>query len=247
MLATNNIQNKCYVCKICNFDHEIPAQGFFKCKAIADLINQNSHLTEDQKKIKDMLQSFQETIKKLNGFTADPSNYLYDYIAELKRLVDLQREEFKKQVDDISLKIIEQIDKLYKEVKESLEKLDKSEMKVDFDKFNKVIKYSEEYIRMRTFDEKKLKELVDKMYPKERQSIAIWVNPSQYGSIPDVELYLVEMRPQITIYVLMTNQIHVMVAVAAQILGDSYAHPLYKRGSFEAQFFLAGSPFFFHQ
>ena len=169
-MLTNNVLNKCYICKLCNFEHEIPTHGFIKNKIVAEMINESNHLTKDQKKIKDMLEGFQENIKKLKGIIADPSNYLYDYMAELKRLVDLQREELKKQVDEICLKIIEEIDRLYKEAKECLDKLDKKDMKVDFEKYNKIVKYSEEYIRLREYDEKKMQDVVERAEKMNKES-----------------------------------------------------------------------------
>ena len=44
-----------------HFEHNIPAEGFFNNKAIAVMINQNSHLTEEQARIRNILEQFDVT------------------------------------------------------------------------------------------------------------------------------------------------------------------------------------------
>jgi len=57
------------------------------------------------------LEEVRDTVTELESIAMDPENYLFGYFFEIKRLVDLRREELKNNIDDYSNEIIEVIER----------------------------------------------------------------------------------------------------------------------------------------
>ena len=104
-----------FVCELCEDDHVVPANGFAlnkKFKSALDIkLNEfkiGHGMFNDCKKA---LEEVRDTVTELESIAMDPENYLFGYFSEIKRLVDLRREELKNNIDDYSNEIIEVIER----------------------------------------------------------------------------------------------------------------------------------------
>ena len=159
ILDVKNVKNGKYNCKICNGSHEVPLDNFIINRDLNKFFQDDSHLPDKQKKVKDLYVEFEATVNSLKKMLENPSNYLHDYTSELKRQVDLQREELKAKIDEMALDIISKIDNLYEECKKDIDKFEKIDI-IQFD--NDLLNYKD-YHRLAYIDDKALKRVVDEL------------------------------------------------------------------------------------
>jgi WD40 repeat protein len=159
ILNENNIKNGRFNCKMCNNSHEVPLDGFIINRNLNKFFDDDSHLPDKQKQVKNLYAEFETTINNLKKLIENPSNYLHDYTSELKRQVDLHREELKAKIDDIALDIISKIDNLMEECKKDLDKFER----IDIAQFENDLLTYKDYHRMAYIDEKKLQNIVDEL------------------------------------------------------------------------------------
>ncbi len=57
----------------------------------------------------DILEDIQRRLREIDVILADPDSYVYDYFEEIKRQVDLRRENLKQEIDEYSDEIIQTI------------------------------------------------------------------------------------------------------------------------------------------
>lgn len=107
-------ENK-WLCLICNRVHAEPDNGFqineFISKLLEMGINQIK-LSPTHEFCKNTLEDLDEHMKILEIFASDPDNYVYSYFEELKRKVDLRRENLKQEIDEYSAAKIKEINQL---------------------------------------------------------------------------------------------------------------------------------------
>ena len=159
LLDETNIKDGKYVCKMCNSLHEIHPECFILRSDINDLLESNSHLPEKQIEVKELYLEFSKTVKDLNKIVNEPSSYLNDFISDLKRKVDLQREELKLKIDEIALDLINKIDKLDEECRRDINKYDKEDITL----FNQNLLNYKDCHRIAFIDEDKLFNLEDEL------------------------------------------------------------------------------------
>ena len=153
-------------CQLCEEKHYIPENGFFVNKRIQNGLNiklNSLKLNSVYDKFKREITDAKNNIQKLENLQKYPENYIFEYFEELKRQVDLRREELKLKLDNCSDEIIQSIEitkedciKLSKETKRYSTEIQQSN-----EKLTKLID------RFDTFDidEKKFEEI--------RQSLSI--------------------------------------------------------------------------
>jgi len=153
-------------CQLCEEKHYIPENGFFVNKRIQNGLNiklNSLKLNSVYDKCKREITDAKNNIQKLENLQKYPENYIFEYFEELKRQVDLRREELKLKLDNCSDEIIQSIEitkedciKLSKETKRYSTEIQQSN-----EKLTKLID------RFDTFDidEKKFEEI--------RQSLSI--------------------------------------------------------------------------
>ena len=160
LLQINNIENEKFNCKMCKKQHDIDKENFIIHQDMVEFLKENSHLNDKQKEIKKLFEQFEITVNNLNRIVDNPLNYLHDYITDLKRKVDLQREELKSKIDEIALDIIQKIDNLNEECKKEIDNL---EEKIDIEKYNRDLIDFKLYPRMAHIDEDKLADILEKL------------------------------------------------------------------------------------
>jgi len=107
-----NGENK-YKCELCNEDHIVPEKGFAVNKHIQnglDIQFNKLKLNPVFDECKLEIEAAREHLSKIETLDKDPENYIYEYFADIKRQVDLRREESKHKIDTCSEEIIQSIE-----------------------------------------------------------------------------------------------------------------------------------------
>jgi DNA repair ATPase RecN len=131
-----------FLCKLCGDKHSIPENGFAINKRIQDGLNikfNTLKLNPVYEECKKEINEAKDKIQKIENLEKDPENCIFEYFGELKRQVDLRREELKLKLDNCSDEIIQSIEsteencinlskeskRLSREIEESNEELTK--------------------------------------------------------------------------------------------------------------------------
>jgi hypothetical protein len=102
-----NSSNK-FTCPFCNEEN---ADGHFKAnKLIEELISRKLHQFKINQNNERVFSSLKTEIQNLETILKDPENYIYEEINELKRQVDLDRENLKYQIDTLAGGLIQQLE-----------------------------------------------------------------------------------------------------------------------------------------
>ena len=119
-----------FKCSSCKKNHDL-FKEYETNISLLDLIAKHDLLVSEPHRIdlKESLEEIQDSLNKFNLLQNDPNNYIYESIGEQKRLVDLQREKLKLQIDEISDNLIQKLDEIKNK---SLEKM-KTIKKIDID------------------------------------------------------------------------------------------------------------------
>ena len=136
-LISNNSSNK-FTCPLCN--EENTKQNFSVNKLIQRLVQNELHKFEIDTEYKVVLKNLKKEIFDLETILKDPENIIYEEISELKRQVDLDREQLKSKIDELADDLIDQL--------ESFEKKFKSESKfnLDLERFNSLVSSSKQQL-----------------------------------------------------------------------------------------------------
>ena len=153
-LITNGSNEKStFICEICQEEHLIPKKGFMVNKRLQkqlrlelNALKVSPVFDECMKEIEDA----KENVVKIGLLEKNAENYIYDYFEDIKRQVDIRREDLKFKIDKYSDEIIKSVEmnqmnhiKLSKEINEirtnielSKEELNKSMLQFDNLEFN---------------------------------------------------------------------------------------------------------------
>ena len=100
-------------CAECYQKFDVPCKGFPANKIASDILEKELHLSDEEKTIKI---SIQETIQQLERLQfdlkqkhSDLERISVDHFSEVRRQIDFQREELKRKIDEIALKLLEQV------------------------------------------------------------------------------------------------------------------------------------------
>ncbi len=136
----NSMEENKFQCVLCQRQHVVPTEGFVINRRLQDALEielnkfKPSQAYEDCKKI---INDAKDYVAKIEALNKDPETYIYDYFEEIKRLVDLRREEIKLRVDSCSDEMIRSIENS----KENCVRLAKEgrRLKMDINKQKKVL------------------------------------------------------------------------------------------------------------
>ena len=155
-----------FECELCKEKHCIPEKGFAINRRIQNgldiklnSLKLNSVYEECKKKINEA----KYQIQKIEILEKDPENYVFEYFEELKRQVDLRREELKLRLDECSDQIIESIES----TKENYIKLSKESKRLS----TKIEESKEELTKL--IDRFDTFEIDEKKFEEIRQSLRI--------------------------------------------------------------------------
>ena len=119
------LQKENVSCMFC--DKALPKQEFHINKVLKNLIDRELHnLTIDQK-YEDVLEQLKKKISQIENMHDDPENAIYTKISELKRQVDLDRENAKLKIDQAADEIINKLDSYETELKAECHSISDSE------------------------------------------------------------------------------------------------------------------------
>ena len=122
-----SVKNGIIKCLKCDEDFDVPENGFRSNDMATNILAKELHLSEEEKTIKN---SIHEMIKKLEQLQyelkqkhTDLDRLNFDHFSEIRRKIDIQREELKAKIDEIGLKMIEQSKEIEKAYKSKMDKL----------------------------------------------------------------------------------------------------------------------------
>ena len=136
LIANDPNEKSTFICEICQEDHLIPKKGFMVNKRLQKQLRLELNALKvspvfDQcmKEIEDA----KENVIKIEFLEKNAENYIYDYFEDVKRQVDIRREDLKFKIDMYSDEIIKSVElnqtnliKLSKEANQLTTNIEKS-------------------------------------------------------------------------------------------------------------------------
>ena len=111
-LRDGTVKDRMIKCLECGENFGVPRSGFPLNERVVDILAKEDYLSDEEKEIKSVIQ---ELIHKLEHLQydvklkqKDMEVTSFDHFTEIRRQIDIQREELKKKIDEISLKLIDQ-------------------------------------------------------------------------------------------------------------------------------------------
>ena len=118
-------KNSLIKCMKCDKEFEVPESGFRSNEMANNIIEKELYLSDEEKTIKHAIENL---IQKLEGLKKDVKQKIFDlerthcdHFSEVRSQIDIQREELKAKIDEISLKMIDQVNDMEKEHKTKME------------------------------------------------------------------------------------------------------------------------------
>jgi hypothetical protein len=115
---------------MCNGRHTIPEEGFRVDHNTRNAMEAHQHLKESPKMhiLKSKLEEFEKLYTDLELVQTNPSDYVFEYVSELRRRLDLQKEELKQQIDQIHEELIKRVDDFEQSCKSEFKYLEKFDL-----------------------------------------------------------------------------------------------------------------------
>ena len=112
-LKDDTVKNGKITCLKCEAEFEMPKQGFDANKMCSIILENEFHLSEEEKTIKhaiqDLIQKLEKLQEDLKRKHSDLEQSYFHHFSEIRRKIDLHREEIKAKIDEIALKMIDQV------------------------------------------------------------------------------------------------------------------------------------------
>ena len=97
-------------CQTCDQEFQMPQAGFAINKIAANILAKELHLNDEEKLLKkcatDLIQRLEQLQEEFKSKQSDLERLSYDHFAEIRRNIDIQREELKSKMDEIAIKLI---------------------------------------------------------------------------------------------------------------------------------------------
>ena len=98
-------------CPECDQETDVPRNGFPINKMVSNILEKDLHLSDEEKILKYAIQTLIQQLDRLQSDLkqkhADLKQISFDHFSEVRRQIDLQREDLKRKIDDIALKMID--------------------------------------------------------------------------------------------------------------------------------------------
>ena len=130
-----------FVCEICQEEHFIPKNGFVVPNRLKELLNVELNKLEPSPMFDECrkeLEEAKDSVLKIEQLETNPESYIYDHFEDIKRQVDLRREDLKFKIDTYSDDIIKYIEttqtncmKMSKEIEKITHNIDKSKKELN--------------------------------------------------------------------------------------------------------------------
>jgi len=153
LLTNASNEKSILICGICQEEHLIPKKGFMVNNRLQKLLRLELNALKVSPVFDECIKEIEEAkenVVKIGLLEKNAENYIYDYFEDIKRQVDIRREDLKFKIDKYSDEIIKSVEmnqmnhiKLSKEINEirtnielSKEELNKSMLQFDNLEFN---------------------------------------------------------------------------------------------------------------
>ena len=111
-LTDGTAKNGSIRCTKCDKDFEVSESGFPIHELTKNIVEKEFYLSEDEKKIKLAVEELIQTLEEIQFDLKQKHSELIrksaDHFSEIRRLIDVQREELKAKIDEIALKLIDE-------------------------------------------------------------------------------------------------------------------------------------------
>jgi hypothetical protein len=141
LLIHESKEKNTFVCEICQEEHFIPKNGFVVPNRLKELLNVELNKLEPSPMFDECRKELEEakaSVLKIDQLEKNPEIYIYDYFEDIKRQVDLRREDLKFKIDTYSDEIIKSIEtthtncmKMSKEIEKIAYNIDKSKKELN--------------------------------------------------------------------------------------------------------------------
>ena len=112
-------------CLECDQEFDVPCNGFPLNKIVSSVLVNDFHLSDEEKKIKyairELTHKLERLLSDLKQKYSDLERISFDHFSEVRRQIDLQREELKNKIDQISLKMIDLVNEKEKAYKSTIQ------------------------------------------------------------------------------------------------------------------------------
>ncbi len=102
-----------FQCEICKEEHFIPKKGFKVDKRLQNGLEiqfNTLKLTPIFDECKKVIKTARERVAKIDTLEKNSEGYIYDYFEDIKRQVDIRREDLKMKIDKYSDEVIQSIE-----------------------------------------------------------------------------------------------------------------------------------------
>jgi len=114
LVQDSNNSDKSFKCDICKVEHFFPKEGIVINRHIQNALDikfSNLRLNPVYEECKKVIIEAQSNLAQVEVLDKDPEGFIYEYFEDIKRNVDLRREELKLKIDNSSDDIIKLIEK----------------------------------------------------------------------------------------------------------------------------------------
>jgi len=144
LIEGSNISEKSFKCGICQVEHVLPKEGIVINRHIQNALDikfntlKHNPVYEECKKV---IVEAQSNLDQVEVLDKDHESFIYEYFEDIKRKVDLRREELKLRIDNSSDDIIQSIEKTKESCVELSNTVDKLTAEIEKSKkeLNKLI------------------------------------------------------------------------------------------------------------
>ena len=113
MIKDSTNKKKEFKCEVCNKEHYVPNGGFVVNKLAQKALEIKLHNIKASPifdECKQLIKEAKESAVKIEAIANDPESFIYEYFSDLKRKVDLRREELKLKIDQYSDQLLQSIE-----------------------------------------------------------------------------------------------------------------------------------------
>ena len=142
-LRDDSVKNGMIKCLKCEKDFDVPRSGFSLNERATNILSNEQHLSEEEKAIKYAIQELIQKLEQLQDGVKLQQNAMevtsFDHFTEIRRQIDIQREELKNKIDEISLQLIDQVNERENVYKSKLKESISVVVDADIQKFSHLL------------------------------------------------------------------------------------------------------------
>jgi len=115
-----------FECELCQCSHNMKNKRFAINKLAESMLKiefDKISLGDAYVKVSKEIDNLETSLDKLNGLIQDPKNYIYEYVSNVKRDVDLRKEKLKEKIDQICGEMIAKLENYQNECYKNIENL----------------------------------------------------------------------------------------------------------------------------